>query len=101
MGSELVFVLDNYDSFTYNLVQYLGELGAEVMVKRNDQVTIAEIEAMSPERIQHVRVKSRIWAALVELFACRRPAMRRAGCWVAPGVRSTQTCEWNPASTAI
>jgi anthranilate synthase/aminodeoxychorismate synthase-like glutamine amidotransferase len=47
----MVFVLDNYDSFTYNLVQYLGELGADVMVKRNDQVTIAEIEAMSPERI--------------------------------------------------
>jgi anthranilate synthase/aminodeoxychorismate synthase-like glutamine amidotransferase len=47
----MVFVLDNYDSFTYNLVQYLGELGADVMVKRNDQVTIADIEAMSPERI--------------------------------------------------
>jgi anthranilate synthase/aminodeoxychorismate synthase-like glutamine amidotransferase len=47
----MVFVLDNYDSFTYNLVQYLGELGAEVEVRRNDQVTIAEIEAMRPERI--------------------------------------------------
>jgi len=47
----VVFVLDNYDSFTYNLVQYLGELGAEVEVRRNDQVTIGEIEAMEPERI--------------------------------------------------
>jgi anthranilate synthase/aminodeoxychorismate synthase-like glutamine amidotransferase len=47
----LVFVLDNYDSFTYNLVQYLGELGAEVEVRRNDQVTVAEAEAMRPERI--------------------------------------------------
>lgn len=47
----MVFVLDNYDSFTYNLVQYLGELGAEVEVRRNDQVTIAEVEAMCPERI--------------------------------------------------
>ena len=47
----MVFVLDNYDSFTYNLVQYLGELGAEVLVKRNDQVTIADIEALSLERI--------------------------------------------------
>jgi len=47
----LVFVLDNYDSFTYNLVQYLGELGAEVEVRRNDQVTVAEVEAMRPERI--------------------------------------------------
>jgi anthranilate synthase/aminodeoxychorismate synthase-like glutamine amidotransferase len=47
----MVFVLDNYDSFTYNLVQYLGELGADVEVRRNDQVTVAEVEAMRPERI--------------------------------------------------
>ena len=47
----MVFVLDNYDSFTYNLVQYLGELGAEVEVRRNDQVRVAEIEALHPDRI--------------------------------------------------
>ena len=47
----MVFVLDNYDSFTYNLVQYLGELGAKVEVRRNDQVTVAEVERMRPERI--------------------------------------------------
>ncbi len=47
----MVFVLDNYDSFTYNLVQYLGELGAEVEVHRNDQITVAGVEAMHPERI--------------------------------------------------
>ncbi|HEV8494520.1 MAG TPA: aminodeoxychorismate/anthranilate synthase component II, partial [Candidatus Angelobacter sp.] len=47
----MVFVLDNYDSFTYNLVQYLGELGQKVEVRRNDQVTLAEIEAMRPDRI--------------------------------------------------
>jgi len=47
----VVFVLDNYDSFTYNLVQYLGELGAQVEVRRNDQVTVDEIAAMRPERI--------------------------------------------------
>jgi|SRR3954467_15083234 len=47
----MIFVLDNYDSFTYNLVQYLGELGAEVVVRRNDQVTIAEIDKMRPESI--------------------------------------------------
>jgi anthranilate synthase component 2 len=47
----MVFVLDNYDSFTYNLVQYVGELGAEVVVRRNDEVTPKEIEAMGPERI--------------------------------------------------
>src|SRR5438445_12371269 len=47
----MVFVLDNYDSFTYNLVQYLGELGAEVEVCRNDQVPFDEVDAMRPERI--------------------------------------------------
>ena len=47
----MVFVLDNYDSFTYNLVQYLGELGAEVEVRRNDQISLEEIEALRPERI--------------------------------------------------
>ena len=47
----MVFVLDNYDSFTYNLVQYLGEMGQEIVVRRNDQVTVDEIEAMRPERI--------------------------------------------------
>ena len=47
----MIFVLDNYDSFTYNLVQYFGELGAEIEVRRNDQVTVAEVDAMQPERI--------------------------------------------------
>jgi anthranilate synthase/aminodeoxychorismate synthase-like glutamine amidotransferase len=47
----MVFVLDNYDSFTYNLVQYLGELGAKVEVRRNDQVTVEDVEALHPERI--------------------------------------------------
>jgi anthranilate synthase/aminodeoxychorismate synthase-like glutamine amidotransferase len=47
----VVFVLDNYDSFTYNLVQYFGELGAQLEVRRNDQITVSEVEAMQPERI--------------------------------------------------
>jgi anthranilate synthase/aminodeoxychorismate synthase-like glutamine amidotransferase len=47
----MVFVLDNYDSFTYNLVQYMGELGAEIVVRRNDELTPAEVEAMRPDRI--------------------------------------------------
>jgi anthranilate synthase/aminodeoxychorismate synthase-like glutamine amidotransferase len=47
----MLLVLDNYDSFTYNLVQYFGELGAELVVKRNDEVTIGEIAEMDPERI--------------------------------------------------
>lgn len=47
----MVFVLDNYDSFTYNLVQYVGELGQEVVVRRNDQVTVEEIADLQPDRI--------------------------------------------------
>jgi anthranilate synthase/aminodeoxychorismate synthase-like glutamine amidotransferase len=47
----MVFVLDNYDSFTYNLVQYLGELGADVIVRRNDELTVEEVEALKPDRI--------------------------------------------------
>ncbi len=47
----MIFVLDNYDSFTYNLVQYIGELGAEVTVRRNDQVTVKEIDALHPDHI--------------------------------------------------
>ncbi len=47
----MVFVLDNYDSFTYNLVQYLGELGAEVVVRRNDELTPEQIEELHPDRI--------------------------------------------------
>src|SRR5690242_1442065 len=47
----MVFVLDNYDSFTYNLVQYIGELGHEVMVRRNDQITVEGIEDLHPDHI--------------------------------------------------
>ena len=47
----MILMIDNYDSFTYNLVQYLGELGADVVVERNDQITIEEVEALAPERI--------------------------------------------------
>jgi anthranilate synthase component 2 len=47
----MILMIDNYDSFTFNLVQYLGELGADVLVKRNDKISIKEIEALAPERI--------------------------------------------------
>jgi len=47
----MLLMIDNYDSFTYNLVQYLGELGEEVRVVRNDEITLEEIEALAPERI--------------------------------------------------
>jgi anthranilate synthase component 2 len=47
----MLLMIDNYDSFTYNLVQYLGELGADVKVVRNDEVTVDEVQAMRPDRI--------------------------------------------------
>ena len=47
----MILMIDNYDSFTYNLVQYLGQLGEEVAVRRNDAITLDEIEAMNPEAI--------------------------------------------------
>ena len=47
----MILVIDNYDSFTYNLVQYLGELGQQVEVRRNDKIDIKGVEDMNPERI--------------------------------------------------
>src|ERR1700752_3713631 len=47
----MILLLDNYDSFTYNLAQYLGQMGQQLEVRRNDQITLDEIEAMRPERI--------------------------------------------------
>jgi len=47
----MIFVLDNYDSFTYNLVQYLGELGEKVEVRRNDEISISQLEQLRPKRI--------------------------------------------------
>ncbi|MGC3989983.1 MAG: aminodeoxychorismate/anthranilate synthase component II [Chthoniobacteraceae bacterium] len=47
----MLLVIDNYDSFTYNLVQYFGEMGADMLIKRNDEITLDEIAALKPERI--------------------------------------------------
>ena len=76
----MVFVLDNYDSFTYNLVQYLGELGQEVEVRRNDRVTPAEIEAMNPSHIvvspgPCTPQKAGISIELIRHFAGKRPIL--------------------------
>ena len=51
MSSVKILMVDNYDSFTYNLVQYFGELGADVTVFRNDQITVADIEKLAPDKI--------------------------------------------------
>lgn len=74
----MILVIDNYDSFTYNLVQYLGELGADVRVARNDEITIAEIEALQPD---HLMVspgpcspnEAGISCAVIEAFAGKIP----------------------------
>ncbi len=76
----MVFVLDNYDSFTYNLVQYLGELGAEVEVRRNDQVTPGEVERMRPRRIvlspgPCTPQEAGITIPLIQYFAGRVPLL--------------------------
>jgi len=72
----MILVLDNYDSFTYNLVQYLGELGAELRVKRNDDITVDEIEAMKPAKILISPGPGRPESAGVSLDVIRRMGSR-------------------------
>jgi len=76
----MVFVLDNYDSFTYNLVQYLGELGQQVEIRRNDQITPQEIEALNPDHIvvspgPCTPQKAGISIELIKYFAGKRPVL--------------------------
>ncbi len=76
----MVFVLDNYDSFTYNLVQYLGELGQNVEVRRNDQVTIEQVEAARPSHIlispgPCTPQEAGISIGLIRHFAGKRPVL--------------------------
>ena len=76
----MVFVLDNYDSFTYNLVQYLGELGERVEVRRNDQVTCEEIERQNPSHIlispgPCTPQKAGISIELLRHFAGKKPVL--------------------------
>lgn len=75
-----VLMIDNYDSFTYNLVQYLGELGAEVLTFRNDAITIEEIERLSPGRIvispgPCTPLQAGISNEVIERFAGRIPIL--------------------------
>src|SRR5262249_10349880 len=76
----MVFVLDNYDSFTYNLVQYLGELGETVEVRRNDQITPEGIEELKPDHIlispgPCTPQKAGISIDLIKYFAGKRPLL--------------------------
>ncbi len=76
----MILVIDNYDSFTYNLVQYLGELGAGLMVYRNDQISLEEIDDIAPEKIvispgPCTPNEAGISVALVQHFAGKIPIL--------------------------
>lgn len=76
----MLLVIDNYDSFTYNLVQYLGEMGAEMKVFRNDEITAREAEALEPERLlispgPGTPSNAGISMELIELFAGKIPVL--------------------------
>jgi anthranilate synthase component 2 len=76
----VILMIDNYDSFTFNVVQYLGELGAEVVVRRNDEIDVAGVEALAPERIvlspgPCTPNEAGVSMALVEAFAGRVPLL--------------------------
>jgi anthranilate synthase/aminodeoxychorismate synthase-like glutamine amidotransferase len=76
----MILVIDNYDSFTYNLVQYLGELGEDVLVRRNDETTLSDIEASLPSRIlispgPGCPAQAGISLALIKHFAGRVPIL--------------------------
>jgi anthranilate synthase/aminodeoxychorismate synthase-like glutamine amidotransferase len=76
----MILVIDNYDSFTFNLVQYLGELGADLVIKRNDHVTLDEIEGMKPERLvispgPCSPAEAGQSCAIIERFGPRRPLL--------------------------
>lgn len=75
-----ILMIDNYDSFTFNLVQYLGELGAEVVVKRNDEITVADIAGIAPDKIMLspgpcTPNEAGISLAVVEAYAGKLPIM--------------------------
>lgn len=79
-NKTMILIIDNYDSFTYNLVQYLGELGAQIEVRRNDQTTLDEIERLNPERIvispgPKAPDEAGICLAVIKHFAGRKPIL--------------------------
>ena len=76
----MLLVIDNYDSFTYNLVQYFGELGADVLVRRNDEISLADIDRLKPERIcvspgPCTPTEAGISCAVIERFGPRLPLL--------------------------
>ena len=85
----MVLVIDNYDSFTYNLVQYLGELGEQVKVVRNDQISTDAIGAMAPDRIVISRegAVSRVTVRVVRTSAPRRSGSGRSSASATSAIR--------------
>ncbi|HTD26640.1 MAG TPA: hypothetical protein VK649_06675, partial [Candidatus Elarobacter sp.] len=80
MAAPRLLMIDNYDSFTYNLVQYLGELGAEVDVRRNDAVTLEEVAALGPDGVvispgPCTPREAGVSVPLIERFAGRVPIL--------------------------
>ena len=76
----MLLMIDNYDSFTYNIVQYFGELGEDVRVYRNDEITIAQIEALNPDRIcispgPKAPAQAGISVAVLKHFAGKKPIL--------------------------
>lgn len=76
----MLLVIDNYDSFTYNLVQYFGEFGQELLVRRNDEITIEEIESLNPERIvispgPCTPNEAGVSCAVIEHFGSKKPIL--------------------------
>jgi anthranilate synthase/aminodeoxychorismate synthase-like glutamine amidotransferase len=76
----MLLIIDNYDSFTYNLVQYFGELGAEMLVKRNDEISVEEIKTLNPSRIcispgPCTPNEAGISCAVVKAFGARMPLL--------------------------
>jgi para-aminobenzoate synthetase component 2 len=76
----MILMIDNYDSFTYNIVQYMGELGADIRVERNDQISIEEIESLNPKKIvispgPCTPEKAGISVAVIKHFAGKVPLL--------------------------
>jgi anthranilate synthase/aminodeoxychorismate synthase-like glutamine amidotransferase len=76
----MILLIDNYDSFTYNLAQYLGQMGKQLAVRRNDQITLDEIDALAPERIvispgPCTPVEAGVSVPLIQRFAGRMPIL--------------------------
>ena len=76
----MILMIDNYDSFTYNIVQYMGELGADMLVERNDQISIEEIEALNPKKIvispgPCTPDKAGVSVAVIKHFAAKVPLL--------------------------